>query len=40
MDNISVIKNEYCTYNDTVYILISREAIVSILDGYTKSVRS
>lgn len=36
MDNISVIKNEYCTYNDTVYILIAREAIVSILDGYTK----
>lgn len=36
MDNISVTKNEYCIYNDTVYMLIAREAIVSMLDGYTK----
>ena len=36
MDNISVTKNDYCIYNDTVYMLIAREARVSILDGYTK----
>lgn len=36
MDNISVTKNEYCIYNDTVYMLIAREARVSMLDWYTK----
>lgn len=36
MDNISVTKNEYYIYNDTVYMLIAREARVSMLDGYTK----
>ena len=36
MDNISVTKNEYYIYNDTSYMLIAREAIVSILDGYTR----
>jgi len=32
MDNISVTKNEYCTYNDTVYMLIAKDARVSMLD--------
>ena len=40
MDNISVTKNEYCIYNDTVYMLIAREARVSMLDGYTKVLDS
>lgn len=36
MDNISVTKNEYCIYNDTVYMPIAREARVSMLDEYIK----
>jgi len=36
MDNISVTKNEYCTYNDTVYMLIAKDARVSMLDWYTR----
>lgn len=36
MDNILVTKNEYCIYNDTVYMFIVREARVSMLDEYIK----